>query len=440
MDYMSLAYGLTHSFLILTPVQIEPGERRIIKYSYEEGVNPPKLRPLGYQQMLARRAEMKRQQQHDDALRAKASAGDGMGLIELLAITEATDDATGERTVERPQPGLVVDLRWTDDHGQPQSQAVTTGPEGRALALVPAGVPVVADQRLPRGLLALDEPVRTIQVPTKTTLPVSFRYRQIGRISDSESPTQAFDNRRLRAGRSLGLRRHKLVLPAPATGHGSTYHVDAEAPEGLQFAGALLSHGRSYWGKDDGPDAQEVIEAREDDKVQRTHLYLPGASQQGSGVLVLRLLPRTSTAARAAFFAAALTSILLAFVCWKHDAIGPNAGSVATLVLLGTGSLSAWVARPREHRMTSVLVQGTRGLALVAGLAGVVGALVVLLDRDWPRQTPTGGLPILTPGRPWSAAPWLMAGASLVAAVCAVLAGMAWHRASRAQKVVQNAH
>jgi hypothetical protein len=278
--------------------------------------------------------------------------------------------------------------------------------------------------------------VISVTIRVGETTEVDFRNRQIGRITDGRpAERQAPGSRLVRLQRTLGVRRHKIVLTTPATGHASTYHVDAEAPEGLQFSGTRLVHARSVWEK--GQLAHEEYAVDEEvESVQRTHLYLPNAPQQGSGVLTLRLLPRPGTVARAAFFTSALTALLLWAIAWRHDAIGPNAGSVATLILFGTGSLSAYVARPREHRMASVLAQGTRGLALISGLAGLIGAVVIVLDRDW---RVAGTTSVLTPGTTWSAAAWVVFGTGVVSAVCALVAGLAWRRARRAEKVVQNA-
>lgn len=418
-ELMALAHDLAHSFLLLTPLAVHAGERRILKFAYEEQVVRAR-RPAAVlswsrarEGVSAARGVAERESRRREEARAA-----GMGLLAVEAITHGVDGTA------RPEAGLRLRVE-----GQGTDEMARTDAAGRVLLSLPAGEYRVHES-LSGGLLALTAPSQPATVKVGVEAGLRFEHRRV-RASGAHLAGRPPELRPLRAARSLGLRRHWVEIPVPAIGHGASYHVDAEAPEGLQFVRTTLLHRPSY--SDAQPTARDASESvAEHQSVQRTHLHLARVPQDSSGLLLLELLARPATVARAAALSAALTAVLLLLISLRLGAIGPNVGPVATLLLFASGPLSAYVARPREHRMTSVLVSGTRGLALLAGGAGLAGAALLLLQRD--QRLDTSGA--FEPGPAWSGTGEAMFALTLVAAACAVLSLASWWWVSRAERSV----
>jgi hypothetical protein len=418
-ELMALAYDLSQNRLLLVPMEVRPGERRSATFGYDEPIVRPGLARWELGSAIRRSKARRKAESALESTRRKAACDAGMGLVEIAARTYTGGDES--ESVE--QPGLGVDLVWQHG-GLPTEESVLTDDTGRALICVPAG-PCLLVQHPPRGLLAVSPLSQTLAVRTGETTIVEIENRRIGSMGASRSDPPRV-TRTARALQALGLRPHKVALLVPAIGHAASYHVEAQAPEGLQLSGCRLEHRHSY-----SPESPSVA-VEEVRSLQRTHLHVGRVPQDVSGLLTLRLWPRPTTVAQAAFLASAITTILLAMVSARFSAIGPNAGSVATLLLFGTAPLSGYVARPREHRMTSVTIRGTRIVALCAGCAGIGGSLLVLLQRDWHRGTAT-----FSPADSWNLAWAVLCGLALVAAVCTLLAARAWWRAAAAENIVE---
>lgn len=430
-ELMALAYDLSHSRLLLVQMAIRPSERRIVTFGYDEPVMRPALaarRAARNTRQLIRRANAA--SKIENKLRNAASEH-GMGLVEIEAKTRMAT-APGN---EVGQARLEVDLLCIHE-GSPIRETVRTDGSGRATVRMPVGSCTLV-QKPPRGLVAESPLSQELTIHTGAATSVTLLNRQIANArTEGEEPRSTSSTRALRA---LGVRPHKVALLVPAIGCAASYHVEAVAPEGLQISGSRLECRRSYLAADQESAAANPtpVDEYEDHvkqelrSVPRAHLHVASAYQGASGLLTLRLLPRATTVAQSAFLTSTLTALLLAAVSWRTQAIGPNAGAVAALVAFASGPLSAYVARPREHRMTSVLIRGTRIVALVSGCAGLAAAAAILLQREWTRTNAT-----LSPGPTWEPI-WIVVGAlALVSTFCAALSLWAWHRAAQSERII----
>ena len=424
-ELMALAYDLSHSRLLLARMAIRPGERRIVTFAYDEPVLRPAraahraARGLIRQANAASRIEDKRRE---------AASQQGMGLVEIVATTRM---ATAPHR-ELPQVNLEVIVLWSH-RGATTHETVRTDRAGRAVVPVPVGTCTII-QKPPHGLLAESPLSQDVDVRQGRPESVGLVNRRIASATPEEEQRGA--KRSTRVLRALGVRPHKVALLVPAIGCASSYHVEALAPEGLQISGCRLEYRRSYPALEQEPTDTSIHEYKDEVKeelrsVPRAHLHVASAYQGASGLLTLRLLPRPTTVAQSAFLTSAVTALLLTVVSWRTQAIGPNTGAVAALVAFASGPLSAYVARPREHRMTSVLIRGTRILALVSGCAGLAAAAAIVLQREW-----TATSMALAPGPVWAPL-WIALGVfALVAMVCAALSLWAWHSAAQSERIV----
>lgn len=201
-------------------------------------------------------------------------------------------------------------------------------------------------------------------------------------------------DRRRRARRWLGWGAHTEQIETPAVGLGRCFHLEVEAPDGIQATRARLK----TWQRsvpthnNDGapgvpkyPDFPEVVS----DGKQRVHLHVSvPASYTGRATVYLR--PRPSTIVRAATITAGLTTVLLTVVAFRTSSFQANLGSAAALLLIVPGGLSAYVARPREPHVATQMLFGLRLLALSSGWWAFLAAGVLVAGRRCSDVTATG--------------------------------------------------
>jgi len=199
-----------------------------------------------------------------------------------------------------------------------------------------------------------------------------------------------------RVRRWLGWGAHTEQIETPAVGLGRCFHLEVEAPDGIQATRARLKSWQRSVAKhnDHGalgepayPDFPEVVS----DGKQRVHLHVSvPASYTGQATVYLR--PRPSTIVRAATITAGLTTILLAVVALRTSSFQTNLGSAAALLLIVPGGLSAYVARPREPHVATQMLFGLRLLALSSGLWAFLAAGALVAGRRCSEVTATGAL------------------------------------------------
>jgi hypothetical protein len=214
---------------------------------------------------------------------------------------------------------------------------------------------------------------------------VKFSYEGTGLLPE-QSP-RGHRRRKLLSAflKSLGLREQTLSYRVRGVGHGGTYHVDVEAPEGLRFVEGRLE---ARWATRRGEPLTSVKGRSDRERHlnggRRVHLHLSGVPQDAYGALALRLLPLAYAVALPALLSSVLTAALLAVTAAHLDSIGTNSGSLATVLFFVTGPISAYTARgPREHEMATKSTRGLRMLGLITGLCALGGTMLILFAREW---------------------------------------------------------
>jgi hypothetical protein len=257
-DFLRLANDLTRTFLLLVPVTGEPGERRVLKYSYDQ----------------RQEAEL----------------------------------------VKLPRP---VDF-------------------ARRLLLM-----ALAGPRRTSGTVTLEQ----------QRAPVAFQDR---------------------------IRRLVLWWPAsvkfdtPLATQGGRYHLEVDAPVGLQVTRAILQTVE--------PDRNLDMDL---EAVSRARVYLHRSPTDDANVRALvNLRPLGETVIRAAVISSIVTTVILAVVLiWQEELLG-NFGAVTTLLLTVPLALAAYTARSGETRTTSHVLFGLRALIVASGMLSLAALLFLAAGRS----------------------------------------------------------
>jgi hypothetical protein len=114
-----------------------------------------------------------------------------------------------------------------------------------------------------------------------------------------------------------------------------------------------------------------------------SHVHLGRVAQSSTAVGILHLRPRASVVVRAGTISSLATAVLLWVVAREEPHLVGVLGTVATLLLVVPGGLSAYVARPRENPLTSSMVFGLRLLTMASGFIALLAASTVALAHRW---------------------------------------------------------
>lgn len=189
--------------------------------------------------------------------------------------------------------------------------------------------------------------------------------------------------------RAIGWSTKAVKIETNAVSYGGSYHLEVEAPDGLQITRARLQS------RDRSQTFRDIPET-----LQRVHLYAPKAAMtQPGGVAVIYLRSRESTLVRTAWLNAMFSTVLLFAVVSNWQNIVRQLGPALSLLFIVPALLSAYVARPREPAVTIDVMFGLRVLAASTALWQFAAALVLLAGTS----CLTGGTPPKTTCSSWPA-------------------------------------
>jgi len=176
-----------------------------------------------------------------------------------------------------------------------------------------------------------------------------------------------------------GRRDYEVLVLASAAGDAGSFHIEAEAPEGVDISSRETFFGHT---------AKEP-----DEKIgffRRAHIHytnLPASARLG---FIVRLTPRSSTLIRGAALISALTLIAVAVIRLQIAAIIHNKASGDAAILLVTPTLlSIYVARANEHPTTTHILWPIRIVATAPGILSFGAAVVLVAGGDdfWSEAT-----------------------------------------------------
>lgn len=211
-----------------------------------------------------------------------------------------------------------------------------------------------------------------------------------------------------RIARAIGWGPKEVLIEAPALVQGQSYHLEVEAPEGLEVtAGDLVTTDL----RTRSPGPRTSVRR----KTQRVHLYLADVPQGMSGSATVTLRPRASTIVRGATLTALFTvAVLMAFaVFWESDDPGRQY-SLPGLLLVLPSILAGYVARPREPSVTTAVLFGLRIVTVIPAFCAFAAAAVIVLG---PSCSVRKGATMCEAWDDTQLALWVLAGATAVTAV-----------------------
>jgi hypothetical protein len=202
-----------------------------------------------------------------------------------------------------------------------------------------------------------------------------------------------------------------VIITVPASSHADSYHVEVEAPDGLQIA---TREGYTEYPGGTGP----IESVEKTGSHQRSHIHFKQAELGAEALVLTHLFPRPSAIIRSSCFAGTLAFLTIVFFRLRLSALtGPHSGdqkAAAAAVLLGFQAVvSLYLARSDQNAMTTNLLWPVRLVASIPGTAALVSAAAIVAGSS---------------GTATEAVLWGMAG--LTGASTALLA-VAWRRLNR---------
>lgn len=168
----------------------------------------------------------------------------------------------------------------------------------------------------------------------------------------------------------------EALIGLPALSHADSYHVEVEAPDGLQIV--------TREGYTEYPGGTVPLEGIEKTgSHQRSHIHFKQSALGAEAIVLARLFPRASAIVRSGCFAGALAFLTILFFQLRFSKIvGPHAGdqkAAAAAVLLGFQAVvSLYLARSDQNAMTTNLLWPVRMVAALPGVAAFVMAAAVV--------------------------------------------------------------
>lgn len=171
---------------------------------------------------------------------------------------------------------------------------------------------------------------------------------------------------RWQLGVRLGWEPIPFNFPVPAIDESPSFHLEVEAPEGLQIHSAEIVD----------EDTDEVL-AEEEVRGARAHLYLSNVTPGTRGLAWVWLQPPLAGLVRSGTLFALAVSLLLSLLVIRADYVRP--GAVTSLLLSVPGLLALLIVTPREHSLTTQMMLGPRLLVSALGLLPFAAAVVLMM-------------------------------------------------------------
>jgi hypothetical protein len=168
-----------------------------------------------------------------------------------------------------------------------------------------------------------------------------------------------------------------VEIDAPIATQGGSYHLEVEAPEGLQITRAILQTRK--------PDKVLHTDLK---AVSRARLYVDVRPTDGLVRAIVNLRPLAETVIRAAVLSAVVTTAVLGVVVVWRSQLLQNFGTLTTLLLTVPVALAAYTARSGEAPTTSNVLFGLRWLVVASGLLSLTALLVLAAGHTCSTPSP----------------------------------------------------
>lgn len=230
---------------------------------------------------------------------------------------------------------------------------------------------------------------------------VKFSYQ-------APATTHRPSSRTRQVSRSLGWYPRTERIEVPSISQARCFHLEVQAPEGLQITRGKLDSSvvpETGWR---GPVAVS------NPGPEWVHMHI-NAPPEATGTAHVNLRARSSTISRAALSTGVLTTLSLFLTYLHYEAAQANVGAAVSLLLLVPTALSIYVARPREPVITTGLLLGQRVLAVSCGILAIIASAALVVGEDCNRFLFTERC------EPWSALPSILGALTVIAVVLTVI-------------------
>lgn len=208
--------------------------------------------------------------------------------------------------------------------------------------------------------------------------------RRVIKFSYTTPLDRAREKRMDRALGMLGWKATQFDVSGHIVGEGQSYHVEFEAPAGLDVERAELFCADPLDESDEGRTYAGLVVG------SRAHMYTSREDLGVDGIASVWLGPSRPGLLRASLVTAAVIAAVFVFFSFD-DRISKAVDDFALPLLLVVPSLVAsFIIRPGEHGLVSDLLAGVRGAIGLAALAAYGGAVFVgggvsreILERSW---------------------------------------------------------
>lgn len=200
----------------------------------------------------------------------------------------------------------------------------------------------------------------------------------------------------------LGLEPTEYLIEAPAVGEVDSYHLEVEAPDGLNIV-----HGEMSVSAGNTPAVNAGSMAM-------AHFHV-SSIEPASGTARVALRPQLRGFLRAALMVSLLATALLllgSLFPGEVQSVEAQADAGAAILLIIPATLAASIARPTEHLLASHVLLGPRLASLAPAMALYVAAISVVLSTTGCALQAIWGV------------------GALVSGACAILLGVNCHRSS----------
>lgn len=210
-----------------------------------------------------------------------------------------------------------------------------------------------------------------LSVSPDTRRIIHFAYDEGRRFTDESHLYRLRTTLNMLAGR----RSHSLLVSASSAGEAASFHIEAEAPEGLQ-----INSKETFYGAIDRKPDQKVV------GIQRLHVHYSDLPPGAPLAVRLRLNPRSSTVVRGAALTSGLTLLAVSYALIQLDSITSKKGTAAAaaVLLIIPTILSVWITRTNEHPVTTHLLWPIRIVATAPAVLGFMAAGVLVTGGDDP--------------------------------------------------------
>lgn len=166
----------------------------------------------------------------------------------------------------------------------------------------------------------------------------------------------------------VGWEPYNLGIDLPFVG-ARTFHVQAQAPAGMQIIQAFLAtEGRATAEADIG-------------RKRRAHLYLDDAKDARKAYVSILMRTRPEGFVGGAVLAAFAVAALLTFCAFAVGPISRSSTSAPSLLLALPGAIAAFASRSGDHPLTSRLLRGVRALLITSAGFAFAGAAAVAIHK-----------------------------------------------------------